>query len=162
MLRPSGARGPVGKHQRVRRHAEPGGGGFLQQSPHLCGGMEDGSAAVLHGVAAGGDTLVRCQAGVGCDQVNPARRDVQLLRGDLQQRGLQPLPKLGLAGKKGDAPVRRHPYPGIEQRHGLQAARQRGRGCILLAGAWAGRNRGRRAGRPGHDQAAASRQQCPA
>src|SRR5262249_7235194 len=83
-----------------------------------------------------------------------ARLDHELLRGDLQERGLDPLPELDLAGEHGDRSVRIHAYPGVEQRRRLEAARQCGH-WLRLACVWRFRCRRLPTKREADDQRAA-------
>ena len=141
------------RHPELRRRCPD------QQRPHLVGGMQDRGAAVLHRVAAGGEALVRRAAGIGGDQLDGARGQVEPLGRDLQQRRLQPLAQLGLAGEHRHMAVRRHPDPGIQLRRLLQAAGQRclrRRRAALLGGAGGWGDGGQR---KGHDQRAAGPEQ---
>jgi len=143
--------------------AELAGGCLDQQAAHLGGGVQDRRSAVLHGMAAGREALVGRASGVGGNQVQAEWRDIELLGGDLEQRGLQALPKLRLAGEHLDTAIRRDPDPRIEFGRFLQAARQRrgaaGRwGTALLVGAGgAAAGQGER-----HDEGAAGAKQVAA
>ncbi len=114
--------------QALRRQAELAGGGAHQQLAHLGGSVHDRRPAVLHGVAAGGKTLVRRAAGVRGDQAQAVRCNVELLGGDLEQRRFQALAQFRLAGEHLDAAVPGDPDPGIKFRGFLQATRQWRRG----------------------------------
>jgi len=90
-----------------------------------CGG---GGIAYRHGAAfnrtaAGGIRFVRRAAGVGGDERDRTRLDDELFRGDLQQRGLDALAQLGLAGEHGDAAIGGNANPRVERRLALEGAR---------------------------------------
>jgi len=172
--REAGRKVAVGQRTPVRRldraifglqlrwgQAEPAGGCLDQQAAHLGGGVQDRRPAVLHGMAAGGEALVGRASGVGGDQIQAGRRHVELLGGNLEQRGLETLPKLRLAGEHLDTAIRRDPDPRIEFGRFLQAARQRRgaagrRGTALFVGA------GSAAKAEGHDESAAGAKQVAA
>jgi hypothetical protein len=90
----------------------------------LGGGIEDGSAAVLHRLAAGGVAFVRRRRRVRGDQPHPRRVDDKFLRCHLDQRRLDALPEFHLAGEYGDAAVRVDPDPRVEHRLVLETARK--------------------------------------
>ena len=125
-----GEAAPVGRDDgavlRLERRGvgvEADGGKVEQDLAHLRGGVLDGAAAVLDRLAAGREALVGGAGGVGGDQVDRLERHLELIGGDLGQRRLDPLPKLGLAGEDGDS-VAIDLDPGVEEGRLLQAARQ--------------------------------------
>ena len=71
----------------------------MRNLTHLSGSVEDSCAAVLHGVAAGGVTLVRRKRRVGGDEAQCVEFDVELFGGDLQKRGFDALTQFGFAGE---------------------------------------------------------------
>ncbi len=85
-----------------------------QQHPHIGRGVQDGRAAVLHRVAAGGDPLVGGAPGVGGDQGEAARIEFQLVRRQLDQRSLDALAELDLAGEDGGAALRVDGDPAVQ------------------------------------------------
>jgi hypothetical protein len=82
-----------------------------QERAYLRRRVEYGGAAVLHGLAAGGVAFVGGLGGVGSDQRNLIERHIELLGGNLQKRGLDSLPQLGLAGEHRDAAIGRNANP---------------------------------------------------
>jgi len=102
--------------QLVRSQAEPVGCRLHQQITHLGGRVQDRRPAVLHGMTAGSEALVRRAAGVGGHQLQAGQRHIELFGGNLEQRGLEALPKLGLAGEDLYAAIGRNPDPGVELR----------------------------------------------
>ena len=63
-------------------------------------------------------------AGVAGDHVDARERQIELLGGDLRERGQDALPELDLAGEHGGVAVGVDAQPGIEHAVGLQAAGQ--------------------------------------
>ena len=84
---------PFGQEMQLRRRL------LDQDRPHLSGGIHDRGAAVLHRMAAGCVAFVRGPRRVGGDQVNRRRFDDEFLRGELNQRRLQPWPSSALPVK---------------------------------------------------------------
>jgi hypothetical protein len=115
----------VGHAQRFRPCTEPERGRLDEQRPRGGGGEPDRGGGILHRVAAGGVALVGGQLGVGGDQAQDRRIEAELLRGDLDQRRLDPLAEFGLAGEHRDAAVRIEADPGIDPRRLGEAAGQR-------------------------------------
>ena len=111
-----GAYRSVGRGQRFGRDTEFDGGRIPQQTPDLGRRVQDRGAAVLHGVAAGGEALVRCADGIGGNQFDLGRRDIQLFSRHLQQGGGKPLPQFGLAGEHRHPAVRRDANPRVQRR----------------------------------------------
>ena len=121
----------VGRDDRaaIRRHLLGGDACALrrlrdQKPPHLRRGMHDRGAGILHGVAAGGVAFVGGARGVRRHDRQPGKIGIQLLGGDLQQRRLDALPELGLAGEHGDGAIGIDANPGIEKRRLLETARK--------------------------------------
>ena len=118
-------------HQAVGRHVETRRGHADQYLAHLRRRIHDRGAAVLHRIAARGVALVgraRCVSG---DQPDACRADDELFRGELNERRLDALPELDLAGKDGDGSVRVDANPGVEQRRVLEASRKNRRPDFL-------------------------------
>src|SRR5204863_2266098 len=80
---------------------------------------------VLDGAAARGDAFVGGPRGVSRDHFDAAEVDVQLVSGDLGQRGHDALADLYLAGERGYRAVRVDAKPTVEHAVLLQASRQR-------------------------------------
>src|SRR4029077_8512175 len=93
-------------------------------------------AAVLHGMAAGGVTLVGGKPRIGGDHFQGVKGNVQFFGGDLLKRGLKTLTEFGLAGEGRDAAVGVDANPGVEVWRGCETARgfrsRRRRGLIAL------------------------------
>jgi hypothetical protein len=85
-------------------------------------------------MAAGCVAFVRGPRRVGGDQVNRRRFDDEFLRGELNQRRLQPLAQLRLAGEDRDRAVRIDADPGIEHWLAFETAWQRRFGDRLNPG----------------------------
>ena len=109
-------------HQAVGRQIETRRGHADQHLAHLRCRIHDRGAAVLHRIAARGIALVgraRCVSG---DEPDACRADDELFRGELNERGLDALAELDLAGKDGDDSVRIDADPGVEHRSVLEAS----------------------------------------
>jgi len=78
---------------------------------------------VLHRLAARRVAFVRRACGIGSDERDARRLDDELLGRDLDQRRLDPLAELRLAGEHRDRAVRIDANPRIEQRIVLEASR---------------------------------------
>ena len=115
------------------------GGGADQQHAHIGGRVADGRAAVLHRVAARGQSLIRRAGGIRCHHRYMGRRHIQFLGRHLQQRRLYALAQFGLPGKDGDPPLGVDSNPGIEPGSAFEASgqvwRNRGRAGAALAAA---------------------------
>ena len=107
------------------RHAGARRGFGDEKLPHLRRGVHDGGAGILHGMAAGGVTLIRGQRRVGGDKLDAIEIDVELFRGDLHERRLDALAELRFTGEDADRTVRVDAYPGIQTRRLLKAAGER-------------------------------------
>ena len=107
---------PLWRNPPLRRSA------LHQQLAHARGCVANGGAAVLYRMAAGCVPLVGGALGVGGDDGNPHRIDRQFFRRHLDQRRLDALPKLGLAGEHRDTTVALDANPGVDVRLGLEAA----------------------------------------
>jgi hypothetical protein len=79
-------------------------------------------AALLHGEAAGGLALVRRARGVAVDDVDALEIHVELVGGDLRERGADALSELDLAGEDGDASLRIDAQPRVEPPVVVEAA----------------------------------------
>ncbi|MDB5954512.1 MAG: hypothetical protein JWP60_1120 [Ramlibacter sp.] len=101
---------------------------------HLGRGIADGSAAVLHGVAAGGVALVGGARSVRGDDRQPRRVDHQFLGGDLHQGRLDALAQFGLAGEDGDPAIGADLDPAVEEGQLGETAGQRGRAVARARG----------------------------
>lgn len=110
-----------------RRDPEALGGFRDKERAHLCRGVPDGRAAVLHRLAAGRESFVGRAPGVRRDKLDLPRIHLQLLGGNLQKGGADALAELCLAGEDGNRIVRVDADPGIEEAIIVKAARQ-GRG----------------------------------
>ena len=93
-----------------------------QKRAHLRRRVLDRGAAVLHRMAAGGVAFIRGQAGIGRDDLQRCKGNVEFFGRDLLERGLEALAEFGLAGEHGDAAVGIDPDPGIEKWRRRQAA----------------------------------------
>src|SRR6185295_13877460 len=82
----------------------------------------------------------------------------ELLGGDLHERGLDALAELGLAGEHGHEPLCVDADPAVEERLGLEAARQLRTGTTAASRAL----RARRTDRERHHEPTARREQAPA
>ena len=82
---------------------------------------------ILHGVAAGGVTLIGVGAVSAVTSLMRLESDVELFRGDLLERRLDALAELGFAGEDGDRAVGVDADPGIQIGRLLKAARKRRR-----------------------------------
>ena len=87
--------------------------------------IADRRAGILHRIAAGGETLICSARRIGRDETNYVRIDLELLCGDLDERGLDALTNLTFAGEDSNRAVRIDTNPGIEHRRLFQAAGQR-------------------------------------
>ncbi len=85
-----------------------------QQLAHLGGGVAHRGARLRHRHGAGGIALIGRQERIGGDQLDDQRVDLQLFGSALEDRGLDPLPELGLAGEHGDMVVGVDPDPAVE------------------------------------------------
>ena len=130
----------LGGVQVRRRDIQLAGGQCDKFLAGLCSGVQDGGAAVLHGVRAGGEALVGRGARVGGDQGDCPHVHSELFGGDLEQGGFCPLTKLALAGHDGDRAAGLDANPAVETGEILQAAGQGralgfgGRGCRRALG----------------------------
>ena len=97
-------------------------------------GVLDRGAAILHRVAAGGIAFIGGQLGVGGDDLQRRKGNVEFFGGDLLERGLETLAKLGLAGEHRDRAVGIDPYPGIEVGRRRKATRGFRRRCCNWCG----------------------------
>ena len=99
-IEPGGQR-PVGDRASVLRAQKPLVGQNLafadaparrrrlsEKTAHIGGGVDDGRSAVLHGMAAGGNSLIRRTRGVGRDEREGVQLDVEFLGRELKYRGL--------------------------------------------------------------------------
>ena len=105
-------------------HAEPLGRLGNEDLAGLRRGVQDRGAAILHRVAARGVALVRGKRRVGGDELDGVHVHRELLGCDLQDRGLDALAKLGLAGEDGDAAIGADTQPRVEQRFLVERPRQ--------------------------------------
>ena len=95
-----------------------------QHRAHLGAGQAQRRAAVLDRLTAGGLPLVGRQRGVGRKDLHPRRREIELLGGDLPERGQDALPELDLAGVDRGVAVAADPDPGLQRTIVVEAARQ--------------------------------------
>jgi hypothetical protein len=154
---------PVARHHRAglcvqgfSRHPEPLRRESDQDLAHLGGGVHDRGAAVLHRMAAGRIALVGGAARIGRHDRHAGGVDAELFGRDLDQRRLDPLPELGLAGEHRDLAVRVDADPGVEHGSLVEAAGQLGRPALArpLASPL-GQEPGRPGQPEGHHEAAA-------
>ncbi len=131
---PVGHLAPVGRGNDTVGDGEPGsvdpealGGEVDEDRPHFCTRKAQRHAAVLDRLAAGGDAFVGSFLGVSGNHVQARQRQVELLGGDLRQRGDDALAELDLAGAHRCAAVGRDANPGVEHAVAIKAARQGGR-----------------------------------
>ena len=122
---------PVLDHQALGRHVETRRRHAEQHLAHLRRRIHDRGAAVLHRIAARGVALVGRARCVGGNEPDARRADDELFRGELNERGLDALPELDLAGKDGDGSVRIDANPGVEHRRVLEASRKSRRPRLL-------------------------------
>ena len=83
------------------RDREPLRGKADEDLTRLGSGMPNRGAALGHGLAAGGEALVRSSSGIGRNERDRAGRNAELLGGELDQRRLDALAQLGFAGEHG-------------------------------------------------------------
>src|SRR5687767_7402975 len=86
-----------------------------KQLAHLRRRVADRSAAVLHRLAASGESFIRSTARICGNQVDVRRYDIECFSRDLDQRGADALPELGLAGEGGDRATRIDAGPAVEE-----------------------------------------------
>src|SRR6267142_2549745 len=90
-------------------------------------------AALLDRQGAGGLALVRRPRGIAVDHLDALEMHVELVRGDLRQRGAYALTELDLPGEDRDRAARIDAQPRVEHAVGVEAARERS-GSILSPG----------------------------
>src|SRR6516164_8787394 len=102
----------------------PLGGEIEQHLAHLGAGVAQRDAAVLDRLASRGEAFIGCLSGIAGDERDALRLDLELVGGDLLERGEDSLTKLNLAGADRDGAVGVDAYPGIEHPVVGEAARE--------------------------------------
>ncbi len=103
----------VGDLDLLRLYVEPFGGFRHQRLPRGRRGVAQLQAAGLDAEAAPGLALVRRERGVAFDDLHRTERHVQLVGGDLHQRGAHAGAEIDLAG------IDRHDALGIDRQEGV-------------------------------------------
>src|SRR6266571_8164665 len=116
----------VAHADRGRRDAELGACGVHQDVARLGAGEPHRGAALLDRLAAGGLALVGSERGIGVHDLDALQIDVELVGGDLGERGADALPQLDLAGENGDRAVRVDAQPRVEHAVVVEAPGERG------------------------------------
>ncbi len=96
--------GAVPDVERVDPDAQLIGRGGQEDLPDLGTGLPDGTAGLLHRKAARGDALVGATRRRGANHLHAADIDIELVGGDLGQRGHDALPDLDLSRRDRHVP----------------------------------------------------------
>src|SRR5262249_33487292 len=114
----------VSNRQLAGRYPEPLGGEVDQNRARFGGGHAQRRPAILDRLATGGLSLVRRLAGVAGGHLYAGQRQIELLGGDLGERGEDALPQFDLAGENLRGAVGIDADPTVEPTIGLQAPGQ--------------------------------------